>query len=768
MIRRRFRKSVSNELNLDFSGQVLDPRLVFSREGSVATRFKPNGLLEEVGPHVPRFDHLITSGAWRGLLLEKARTNVVLHNRDLTNAAWTKTNITAAKDQTGIDGVSNSASKITATAGNGTCLQAITLASSARYQTAYVKRVTGTGTVNMTMDNGGTWTVIAVTSAWTRLSIPTQTIANPTVGFRLVTSGDAIAVDFVQNEDGAYATSAIAVAAAAVTRSADLLTLAFDQFGWFNPNEGTFVLEWVSGTNSGDHVLAFIHDSTNYHQVYCSSVNVAGQTIVGAAQASILVTPADQLAQQVKHKAAYAYKTNSFMTCVDGVTGGPDTDGAVWTNSPVYMSLGSQSGGFVLDGWLRTVRFYNVRKTDAQLQALTTPLYPAETNPFVLTAMTSLTRPTYLAVIDDPDSNTKIRRITDFTTFGVTTAQTNPTACLKHNYAKNQPWNSDGTLLLLHGMFPGFMLDGQSYAFIKRFNQPSDAVWSNTNPNLLYGVQSSNQSMVSALASGNGFPQTTLRVFTGYTSLRLGGGEGNLSDDDRYAALLAVNGSGAETIIVYDVLTDTIVSATAFPSANIDNVTMSHSGTYVVAQFIGGTGAPGGTGGHKCFDRAGNFLRTLTTATSAGGHADVAYDTAGNEVVCWTDTVDIFSARLSDATLRNEGPAGGANHISGRNINRPGYLYVSEFEYDMNVNPSWESYHFKPIHNTVVALKLDGSGTVEKFCKEHHAVAIGSDRAYERSCMGVPNRNGSIVLWSSDWESATVGAEIHTYVSYAG
>ena len=137
----------------------------------------------------------------KGLLIEEARTNVVLHNRDLTNAAWVKTSITAVKDQTGIDGVANAASKITATAANATCLQTTAIASSARWQTAFVKRLTGSGTVQMTQNGGTTWTTVTVTAGWTRVSVPTLTLANPVVGFRLVTSGDAIAVDMVQNEN---------------------------------------------------------------------------------------------------------------------------------------------------------------------------------------------------------------------------------------------------------------------------------------------------------------------------------------------------------------------------------------------------------------------------------------------------------------------------------------------------------------------------------------------------------------------------------------
>jgi hypothetical protein len=173
----------------------------------------------------PRFDYDM-AGSPLGLLIESARTSVPLWVRDFTNAAWTKTNITAAKDQTGITGVANSASSLAATAANGTALQAITLASSARFQATYVKRLTGTGVIEMTMDNGSTWTPITVTAAWTRVSIPTQTLANPTVGFRIVTSGDAIAVDFPQNENGAFATSPIWTTSAAVTRAADALAMA--------------------------------------------------------------------------------------------------------------------------------------------------------------------------------------------------------------------------------------------------------------------------------------------------------------------------------------------------------------------------------------------------------------------------------------------------------------------------------------------------------------------------------------------------------------
>ncbi len=133
--------------------------------------------------------------------------NAVLFPRDLTNAAWTKTSCTPALDQPGaLDGLANTASSLIATGANATCLQAITVVSSARNETAYVKRLIGTGEIDMTMDGGTTWrnvTAQITSTGYTKIQIPSQTLASLSVGFRLVTNGDKIAVDLVDNDDGA-------------------------------------------------------------------------------------------------------------------------------------------------------------------------------------------------------------------------------------------------------------------------------------------------------------------------------------------------------------------------------------------------------------------------------------------------------------------------------------------------------------------------------------------------------------------------------------
>lgn len=174
-------------------------------------------------------------------LLEGAATNAALWSRDLTNAAWTKTNMNVTKNQLGADGVVNGACALVATAANATVSQAVTLASSQRAMSAYVFRGVGTGPVEMTTDGGTTWTPITLTGGYTRVRIPAQTLANPNFGFRIVTSGDAIGVDFVQNETGAVPTSPIETTTVAVTRGADLLSFPFTDV----PREQTVYVKFI-------------------------------------------------------------------------------------------------------------------------------------------------------------------------------------------------------------------------------------------------------------------------------------------------------------------------------------------------------------------------------------------------------------------------------------------------------------------------------------------------------------------------------------------
>lgn len=113
----------------------------------------------------------------RGLLVEGARTNLCLNNRDLTQAgSWnTNNNTTVAKTATGVDGTANAASTITATGANGRHGNFTNSSTGTTYtQSCYVRRRTGTGAVYMTYSTNG--------------YVPTG--SETVTGANLVTNGD--------------------------------------------------------------------------------------------------------------------------------------------------------------------------------------------------------------------------------------------------------------------------------------------------------------------------------------------------------------------------------------------------------------------------------------------------------------------------------------------------------------------------------------------------------------------------------------------------
>lgn len=135
----------------------------------------------------------------KGLLSFNGQWNRTVAPRDLTNAAWTKTNATAALNQTGRDGTANSASLLTFTADGGTVRQAITNASILRRLLFDVKRVSGADPLEFSFDDV-TWYSITPTGAgwngWDRAKSALQTLADPAISLR-GKAGNSFVIDFV-------------------------------------------------------------------------------------------------------------------------------------------------------------------------------------------------------------------------------------------------------------------------------------------------------------------------------------------------------------------------------------------------------------------------------------------------------------------------------------------------------------------------------------------------------------------------------------------
>jgi len=301
-----------------------------------------------------------------GFRREAAATNNLLHSRDLSNAAWsTKTNITAAKTATGLDGIANTTTTLTATAADAIILQPITLASADRCASAYVKRRTGTGTISFTQDGGSTWTDITAQingSTWSRVQI-TSTLANPSVGFKISTSGDAIDVDCVQNEAGAVATSPIVTTTATVTRNIDMLSY-----------QSASNIDFTVGTcfaNFGSPASAYIG-----YPVSCGN---SGRILYGDATPAIRVYDGTT----VISKPTADFLNGGFVKAASSWNSGNSTQKLSVDGSAVVSGAfdGSMGSGAVINiasetstaqpVYASSVAIYNYQMTEAEQQAIT-------------------------------------------------------------------------------------------------------------------------------------------------------------------------------------------------------------------------------------------------------------------------------------------------------------------------------------------------------------------------------------------------------------
>ena len=329
--------------------------------GDTATEYKSNGAF------APTNTPLTANPTSNGLLIEESRTNRILWNRDATQANWVKTDVTAAKDQTGIDGVANAASSLTATADGGTCIQTITLASGSRTGSVYLKRITGTGTVQVSLD-GSTWSTVDLSSTEWRRIVLSGTVTNPTVGIKIATNGDAVAMDYAQVEDGAFATTPILTTTATVTRSGDVATMGGQLFrDWHRPDEGTVYTEikpYVLGAANG----VTINNNTTSNRIRVTVNSTSDQSLIttgGTAQATL--NGGTPVANTVT-KLATAYRINDFALSLNGGNVATDTGGTV--PAVTQIQFGSETTTVGNTTISRAV-FHPKRLNDVVLQELT-------------------------------------------------------------------------------------------------------------------------------------------------------------------------------------------------------------------------------------------------------------------------------------------------------------------------------------------------------------------------------------------------------------
>jgi hypothetical protein len=339
--------------------------------------------------------------------------------------------------------------------------------------------------------------------------------------------------------------------------------------------------------------------------------------------------------------------------------------------------------------------------------------------------------PGYLATITDSTWGTEIRRISN-------------TANRRNLYARHQSWNKGQTLIYLSG--GSMIVNATTYAEVGSIGVDADMpVWSNINPDYMYGSRVTTNTF--RRWSISGASNTTVHTFGGYARTSIGNYEGNLSDNDRVALLVntIVDGSGTWSVLVYDIPNDTIISTLVIGAGNEpNNCCMSRSGNFVIIEH--GQEGSGTFQGTRLYNAANmSSVRQISTGRP---HADAGKNAAGQDIFVYEGGAGGASVHVLATGQDYDLFPGSINqldsgHISGCPYERPGYVIMTS-------NTSSTSAG----NDQIVAVKTDGTGTVEPFGFTHS----NGTGDYDSSPHGSSNRTGTIVIWGSDWGGANVYA----------
>ena len=310
------------KLALDFTTASLDSRITFTRTGNTATVTNSSGTIVGINANLPRFDYNPITLACNGLLIEEARTNLLLNSL--------------------IDGTS--------------------LITQAVVTTAVSTTLSFYGTGQIVLSGTSSATVVGAGAYPSR---KTYTFT-PTAGALTLTVTGT--VQYAQLEVGAFATSFIPTGATSVIRNADVATMTGTNFSsWYNASEGTFVVGFTktSGLSAANNILlnADNTDFSNRIQI-ASDANTFSFFVRDTTSAQMSVSQANASGNNT---CALAYKINSGCAARNGSqVGAIDTS----MNIPTGINRLTIGTGYTLaqqcNAWISSIKYWPQRVTTAE------------------------------------------------------------------------------------------------------------------------------------------------------------------------------------------------------------------------------------------------------------------------------------------------------------------------------------------------------------------------------------------------------------------
>lgn len=407
------------------------------------------------------------------------------------------------------------------------------------------------------------------------------------------------------------------------------------------------------------------------------------------------------------------------------------------------------------------------------------------TNASAVFTIPQVTRPFYLLPGLEPTFGTVVMRVTNDAGSSNLPMVSAWGLDARHTYSKQQPWNADGTLISVQNRSGGtpsvVILDG--FTFLPRYTPCGnydywDYRW---HPSRSHAHEQINVNQAGTELSW--YDVTTCTKTRSWTlpiasNYGIGSGEGNPSQDGRFVCvcdgtrLVVVDMDPQPPFAAYPsqrigpVYT---IPPCTLPSCVVNNVSVSPSGRYIDVNYDGGSDSTNDA--HRIFEVDPNTLAIQPHAMDAASlrcgsyqahpegwifplkHADMALNPFdGNEDVmiggraCPGSKMGmVVMVRLRDGRvtpLSDPDNEAYLQHTSTRNIERPGWAYES-----------YEKQSGKRFSDEVVAIKMDGSQSVERLAHKHSA----SSGCYRCESHPVASPDGTRVLFASNWNQDCVG-----------
>ena len=360
----------------------------------------------------PRFDHNPTTGESLGLLVEEARTNLLVRSEELDNASWGKFSTTvsanAVVSPTGnIDAdlvidTSTSAEHYIDQTCSTTTNQAYTQVIFAKAGTAPSFRImvvaigssSTTSQIIFTQTAGvfvassvvglvTSATAVAVGNGWYRCAV-TYTLNGTVITHQMriypylsgIYAGTGLGTYFwgAQLEAGAFATSYIPTTSATVTRAADVASITGTNFSsWYNQSTGsvfisssllasvnTYEASFTDNTNNNHHYLRYL---ATQHQLVSAAGGIANTSIYSTGGASQLLA-----------KTAYAYGSTEYSISSNGLLGTfSSTTGTIPATINSLNIGSSQVSSATGNLTIKRLTYWPVRLANPTLQSITSP-----------------------------------------------------------------------------------------------------------------------------------------------------------------------------------------------------------------------------------------------------------------------------------------------------------------------------------------------------------------------------------------------------------